>query len=310
MDFRLKLLETRVGGILTSAVGWAAARRWPQPLLRQAIRLYSKYYGVRLEDAAAGADGYTTFLEFFTRHLRPGLRPIDADPSTLVSPVDGRISACGPLVPDALLQAKGFKYRMEDLVASRAWADRWAGGVYLTFYLNPADYHRFHAPLDLEVLEAVHVPGRLLPVNEWSRQQVPDLYVGNERIVVRAAIPRGEALLVFVAATSVGRVRLVFDELTTHDGSRHRESRVYSAGPKFRRGEELGRFELGSTVILLVQPGLCTIDEHDLGQPVLLGQRIGRLNQVEANPPAPENKTAASRGSEMAEDVGIEPTTP
>jgi phosphatidylserine decarboxylase len=274
MDLGLKLLGTRFGCVLSGLVGRAAAVRWPRPLLTQAIRIYSKFYGLRLEEAGE----YGTFLEFFTRELRPGLRSIDPSAYALISPVDGRMSAAGPVDPEALVQAKGITYRMDRLVGDASWVGAFAGGTYLNLYLNPADYHRFHAPTDMQVIEALHVPGALLPVNEWSRSQVQGLYAGNERIVVRAEHRGRELLMVFVAATSVGRVRLVFDDLTTHNGARSTERRRYDPPHAIRRGQELGRFELGSTVILFFPPGWCRLAEIRVGERVTLGQRIGSLS--------------------------------
>ena len=277
MDLALQLLGTGFGGAFSSLVGWAAARRLPRPILRRVILWYSKFYGVNLAEAALPPEGYSTFLEFFTRPLKPGLRPLDPDPSSLVSPADGALNIHFDLQPDSLLQAKEITYRMTDLIGNADWAERWRGGAYLNFYLNPADYHRFHAPADLEVLEAVHLPGRLYPVNSWSRSQVPALFAQNERVVLRARIAGGEVLFVAVAATSVGKVRFVFEAPTTHNGARSAEHRAYASPVRVARGDELGRFELGSTILLFTQPGLCRLDPRPEGARVRVGEKLGAL---------------------------------
>lgn len=307
MNLALKLLSTRFGNALSRAVGWAAAKKWPGPILRMAIRCYSKAYGVRLDEAASAPESYVTFLEFFTRELRSGLRPLHPGPLSLVSPVDGRLAAAGPLLPEALIQAKRLTYRMGDLVGCDEWAATWTGGIYINLYLHPADYHRVHAPTDLRILESVHLPGRLLPVNDWSRGRVRDLYTTNERIVTRAEVAGGELLLVLVGATSVGRVRLTFDDLTTNDGSRVPRRRTYQPAVELRRGEELGRFELGSTVILLLPPGLCELGDLEAGSPVRVGECLGTLRHPRADRVSAKPNQRLDR---LAEDVGIEPTTP
>jgi phosphatidylserine decarboxylase len=280
MDLGLKLLGSRFGHQISRAVGWAANRRWPRPLLSRAIRLYSRVYGVKLEEAALAPESFGTFVEFFTRELKPGSRTLDPDPAVLCSPADSTLLSVPCLRSDALVQAKGLSYSMAELVGSEEWAALWDGGSYLNFYLHPADYHRFHAPCEMRVLEAVHLPGRLLPVNDWSRRQVQGLFAGNERIVVRAAVAGGEMLVVLVAATSVGKVRVVFDEhLTTHNGAREPERRSYAEPVLLGRGDELGRFELGSTVIVLLQRGVAEVDEREPDRPIRLGERVGRLRR-------------------------------
>lgn len=135
---------------------------------------------------------YGSFNEFFTRELAPGARPIAADPAAIASPVDGTVSECGALDADLLLQAKGRRYRLSELLAGQAWAERFAGGSFATIYLAPYNYHRIHMPLSGTLLDTVYVPGRLFSVNAATARHVPRLFARNERVLTRFESAAGE----------------------------------------------------------------------------------------------------------------------
>jgi phosphatidylserine decarboxylase len=267
---------------LSRAAGRAAGWRLPPPLLRVAIRGFARAYGVDLAEMRDPLAFFTTFQEFFTRALRDGARPLDASADALVAPCDGSWGAAGVVAEGLLLQVKGRPYRLADLLASEEEASRFEGGAYATFYLAPRDYHRFHAPCDVRVTRATYVPGTLWPVNRIGVESIDSLFAQNERVCAYMEVEtrRGEASLCLVAvgATVVGRVRVRFDARTTNEGRAAAETRVYAApGRRFAKGEEWGRFEIGSTIVLLASGGLVELDRAAPGTRLRLGARIGRI---------------------------------
>lgn len=199
---------------------------------RRCIPWFVRHYGVQLEEAVVPPQGFATLQAFFTRSLRPGARPVDGRSGALASPADGRIGACGRIVSGTLVQAKGREYRLSELLGEPG--ERFHGGLYATIYLAPGDYHRFHGPVAGAVEEVRRMPGTFYSVNPASVAKVPNLFVRNERAVVRFE----QAALVLVGACLVGGIRL----------------RV-QPGAVIQRGEELGWFEFGSTAIVLVEGG-------------------------------------------------------
>jgi phosphatidylserine decarboxylase len=235
---------------LTGRLADLSPPRW---LLERIIRLYARLVGVTLAEASGPPDAYPTFNAFFTRRLRPGLRPIASEAGTVVSPSDSAVVVIGPLPADGRLeQVKGRHYSVEALLGSAEEAAPFRQGVAATLYLSPAMYHRVHVPVDGHVTGWRYVPGRLFPVNAPSVRAVPGLYTRNERVVVFLDAPgHGSVAVVLVGAANVGRISLAFSELMTNSGAA--AARVTPPQPlPVRRGDELGTFNLGSTVVLLV----------------------------------------------------------
>ncbi len=232
--------------LLSRIVGWVAQRRLPPRLLRPLLRAYARHYRVDLAEAEASLETYPTFEAFFTRRLREGSRPVATAP--LVSPCDGRVGAPQEITRGSAITAKGHPYRLNALLGPLGhWGERLEGGAWLTLYLSPRDYHRFHAPAEMVVVESCHLPGRRWPVNGWGIARIPDLFVENERVVVAAETRAGwPLLLVFVAALNVGRVELHGVHPSTNRAESHRWP--------LAAGEEMGYFGLGSTILLLLPP--------------------------------------------------------
>lgn len=262
---------------LSHGAGWLASRTVPVRWRARVHRGYSRVFGARPEEAALPLEQYPTLNAFFTRRLRPGLRPVT--PDALVSPVDATVGAYGPVADDTLLQAKGRDYSLAALLGSRTLADAFDGGTYATLYLSPSDYHRIHAPLTGRVVAATYVPGELWPVNVAAVTHVADLFAVNERIVVELeADGGGRFALVAVGATMVGMTRLAFDD-ALHTNARRREvqRRTYDPPVELSAGDELGHFEFGSTVVLVCAPQVGAVKPLALGDTVRMGQRIGSL---------------------------------
>jgi len=254
-------------------VGGATRLKGMKGTHQRAIRTFCRQYGVKVEEAELPLEAYGSFGEFFTRKLKPGLRPIAEGERVPVSPVDGAVSHAGRAEAGRLIQAKGRDYSLAALLASEEEGRRFEGGSYVTIYLSPKDYHRFHAPLGGRILGYRYVPGQLWPVNRASVRGVPDLFAVNERVILDLDTPLGRVAMIPVGATCVGRIRLSFAPLVTNDGKPAEEVR-YDEPIEISKGDELGMFEMGSTVILVFEPGRVTLD------PALKADVVLRLGQV------------------------------
>lgn len=242
-------------------------------------------YGVDLEEISSSVpDGFKTFNEFFTRELAPDARPIDAQPDSLVSPVDGTVSAAGRIDGETLFQAKGIDYTLSELLATDlADARDLADGCFATVYLAPYHYHRVHCPVAGELVSARYVPGQLYSVNDTTVSRLPALFTGNERLICHFRTATGPMILVFVGALHVGsistpwtgeirpRKRGVVEDRDLHQGGQSRQ---------LARGDLLGWFNMGSTVILLLPAGSCSwLDNMAPGSGLKMGERIARLTK-------------------------------
>ena len=243
------------------------------------IRGFLKLYDVDMQEAAAGDPlSYGSFNEFFTRELKEGARPSAADPRDIASPVDGCVSEAGPIDHDLLLQAKGRRYRLTELLAAQPWASRFEGGSFATIYLAPFNYHRVHMPLRGVLRETVYVPGRLFSVNGVTAQHVPGLFARNERVLTLFDSDEGGFALVLVGALNVGSMATVWAGDIT-PAARRVVTRIPAPPTTLERGAELGRFNMGSTVILLFEPNRARWhSEVRAGRVVRLGQSLGRLS--------------------------------
>jgi phosphatidylserine decarboxylase len=259
-------------------VGRASRIALPGRLRRPAIGAFARAVGVDLAEPELALDEYGTLGEFFARRLRTGARPIDSAAEAVVAPADGLVTAVGFAEGGALIQAKGRDYRLADLLADEALADELHGAAYVTVYLSPRDYHRVHAPIAGELAGWTYVPGARWPVGPRFADRVPSLYARNERAVARLVTPSGPAAVVMVAAIGVGNLWLSHpgSGLSTADLRRVGERRQFDCVPPapLARGDELGAFLLGSTVIALLPPGAGSFSV-EAGDRVRCGERIG-----------------------------------
>jgi phosphatidylserine decarboxylase len=246
-------------------MGWFS--RIEQPLVRDlSIGTWRFFSGLDLSEARETR--FASMHACFTRHLKDGARPIDPDPAVLVSPCDGIVGACGRVEGDEVLQVKGFPYAVADLLTDEALARSYRGGCYVTLRLTSSMYHRFHAPYDLRVSQVDHVPGDAWNVNPVALRRVPRLFCRNERAVIRTVLSTGAVVtLVPVAAILVAGIRLRF--LTFARGRRS-----YPCDASLRRGEEMGWFEHGSTIIVFAPAGfeVCVGE----GETIRMGERLLR----------------------------------
>ncbi len=262
---------SRLAGALTR---WRA----PAPLRLAAMRAFARRYRIDLSECP-DLEVYRSFGEFFARPLRPGRRPVSAGERVVVSPVDAVVSEAGVATAGTLVQAKGIDYPAAALLGDDALARTMEGGAYATLYLSPKDYHRIHFPLGGTIAGWRYVPGRLWPVNPASVRTVPGLFAVNERLVTVLDTPLGRCAVVAVGATIVGRVHAFYDPtvpLTNQRGAPVRR-RDYETPLPVAKGQELGAFEMGSTVIVLFEPGRVRLDPRLVaGARVRVGEEIGR----------------------------------
>lgn len=223
---------------------------------------------------------YASFNAFFTRELRPGVRPIADDAHALVSPVDGAISQLGPTTAGQLLQAKGMQYSCAGLLADGPSAARYLGGSFACIYLAPYNYHRIHMPCDGVLRATRYVPGHLFSVNAATARAVPDLFARNERVVCDFDTDDGPLCMVLVGALFVGSIETVYAGEINPPPGRKGQVRAIDAGVgrAFKRGEELGRFNMGSTVILLTGHPTTFAPRVEPAEPVRLGQLLARFD--------------------------------
>ncbi|MFN0063362.1 MAG: archaetidylserine decarboxylase [Myxococcaceae bacterium] len=260
---------------LSHLVGGAARLRAPPALHRVAMRWFSRHYDVPLHEAEHDFSGYDTFADFFSRRLKPGLRPIASGEQAVVSPVDGVVSQLGYATGDSCVQAKGINFPLEALLGNADVAARYRDGAFATLYLAPRDYHRIHAPLSGHITGFRYQPGAFWPVNPASVRSIPGLFGLNERLVVELLTPAGRCAVIMVGATCVARIVAAFTDITTHQGQPMR-AEDFAVPRPVAKGDELGRFEMGSTVIVLLEKGRLRWDS-DLqeGSVVRMGQRVG-----------------------------------
>jgi phosphatidylserine decarboxylase len=237
---------------LSRMVGRAVERRWPFGLHTVIRNGMIRAFKPDVTEAEHPLDQYPTWADFFVRRLRAGARPLGATP--LVCPVDGTLTQRGYLESPQLFltQIKGIRYSLKELLAGWDPAP-YAGGAFLTVYLAPYNYHRIHAPAAGRVLRARHVPGALWPVNAWSVQNIAGLFVRNDRVLVEMETEVGRLTIALIGATNVGRTTLAFSDLRGNDPGALSIRDFEPAAPlHLPKGGELACFEMGSTIVLIL----------------------------------------------------------
>ena len=266
--------------LLSRALGLLATSRL-QPLKDFLVRRFIAHFAVDMSEAAEPDPAvYPHFNAFFTRALREGARPLDGAADALVSPADGAVSQLGAIDDGRIFQAKGHWFSAAELLADAADARLFENGAFANIYLSPRDYHRVHMPLGAELRKLRYVPGRLFSVNQVTAASVPGLFARNERLVCLFDTAHGPLAMVLVGAMVVAGIETVWTgaiapagrQVLTLDYAADRAARTLA------KGAEMGRFQLGSTVILLLPRGVLEWDAAlAAGSPLRMGQRIGQL---------------------------------
>jgi len=233
-------------------------------LSRMLIPRFAKSYGIRVQDAEKHIAEYGSLNDFFTRRLKPGLRPIDPDASRLVSPVDAKITGMGPIRDSLIIGVKGQDYTIEELLNRSPRTVNYRNGFYFVLYLSPTDYHRIHSPAKGRILEKEHVPGKVYPVNEFGLRHMHRVLSRNERLITFLQHPAGEIAVVKVGALNVSSIQY-----------------AQPLPDVLERGQELAYFEFGSTVVLLLEEDSFT-PRGDLmvGRMVKMGEALGTMREA------------------------------
>jgi phosphatidylserine decarboxylase len=260
--------------LLTRFMGWFS--KIEQPLVsRLSIAAWRTFADLHLEEARKPA--FSSLHDCFVRELKPGARPVCEDPSVLVSPCDAIVGACGRLDRIQLLQAKGFPYTLYDLLGDPALVDAYRDAAYATLRITSSMYHRFHAPHDCRVRQVMYFSGDTWNVNPIALRRVEKLFCKNERAMIRTRLEAGahEVLLVPVAAVLVASIRLHFLDALLH--LRYRGPNVISCDARFAKGEEMGWFEHGSTILVFAPSGFALHERVREGAPIRAGEPLMRL---------------------------------
>ncbi len=273
----MRLLPRRLVSRFLGGVGAAPV---PGALLRAVLRAYCKAYGVNMSESRAALSSFPTFRAFFSRELNADARIIDKTPDVLVSPCDGRVAQCGRIRAGTLVQAKGLDYTTAALLRSRPYAECFEGGSYLVIYLAPGDYHRFHWPVDGTLNSVWHLPGDLWPVNPSAVRTVRHLFAVNERVVLDLTASNSmRVAMVPVGALNVGSIHIDGVVLRTNTGAPAWPRVVF---PRYanqqrhgRRGDLMGWFGFGSSIVLLTESANDNIEQLTPGAVLRMGTAFG-----------------------------------
>lgn len=266
------------------AISWCMFRiarvRW-KPFKNFAIRIYTWLNSVNLEEAEiSDRFGYESLNAFFTRALKAGARPLDKDASNWLCPVDGTVSQAGSIENGRVFQAKGHDYSLLELLGGdEEQAALFNNGKFATLYLSPRDYHRIHMPVDADLVSMTYVPGRLFSVASYTVNAIPRLFARNERVICRFDSQQGPLIMVLVGAINVSATETVWHGLVTSSGGIKRFDYPHG-GIGLHRGDEMGRFNLGSTVILVTGENFELGSGIEAGATVRMGRSIGRATGI------------------------------
>jgi phosphatidylserine decarboxylase len=255
---------------------------WLSPIENTLVRslgiaLWRLFSDLDLSDAKKRQ--FTSLQDCFTRELKPGARPIAPEPETLVSPCDGIVGACGQVTEGAVLQAKGFPYKLIDLLGDESLVRKYQNGTYATLRITPTMYHRFHAPHDLRVKQVNYISGDTWNVYPIALKRVENLFCRNERAVLQCELGANNALitLVPVAAILVASIRLHFLDVLLH--LRYRGPNVIPCDAPFAKGQEMGWFQHGSTIIVFAPAGVALSPDIREGRRIRMGEPLFELDE-------------------------------
>jgi phosphatidylserine decarboxylase len=264
--------------LLTQFMGWFSKIENPL-VLELSIGLWALFSDLDLRESKKLK--FKSMHDCFTRELKDGARPVDADPATLASPCDAIVGACGTVHGTELLQVKGFPYSLQDLLLDPALVEQYRDGRYVTLRLTSSMYHRFHAPHDCRVEQVTYIAGDTWNVNPIALKRIEKLFCKNERALIRTRLSGNHMVtLVPVAAILVASIRLHFINTMLHID--HRGPNVWFCDAPFRKGDEMGWFQHGSTIIVFAPPGFLLCESVAEGASIRMGQPLMRLPSTNA----------------------------
>ncbi|MCW8885192.1 MAG: archaetidylserine decarboxylase [Motiliproteus sp.] len=294
------LLSRAIGYLADSRIGWVK---------NSFIGLFNRLYDINMGEALEeNPRAYQSFNAFFTRALKADARPIDPDPSHIVCPADGAISQLGQINNGRIFQAKGHSYSLTTLLGGDpSVAEPFVDGSFATVYLSPKDYHRVHMPLEGRLLEMIYVPGDLFSVNDATVSQVPDLFARNERLVALFDTPAGPMAMVLVGAMIVAGIETVWSGQIAPVPRQVQRTSYLPQQPSpvvLAKGEEMGRFKLGSTVILLFgKEAAQWHQQYQAGTATRLGEAMASVVSDNNNDSRDDNDSEQSQANQAATDI-------
>ncbi len=261
----------------TLLMGWFSKIEQPW-VAALSIGIWRRFANLNLQEAKKSH--FTSLHDCFIRELKPGARAIDADPAVLTSPCDGIVGACGAIDGVRVFQAKGFPYTLLDLIGDPDLTRHYANGCYATIRITSSMYHRFHAPLDCRVKHVNYISGDTWNVNPITLKRIEKLFCKNERAVVqvRHEASGAELLLVPIAAVLVASIRFHFLDVLLH--LRYRGPNQFNCDAEYKKGDEMGWFQHGSTIIVFAPPGFALCDEIAEGRAIRVGQALMRVPEL------------------------------
>ena len=265
--------------LISYIVGILSRIHYPTPIQLFILKTYAKRYKVNLEESEFDLADYKSLQQFFTRSLKKKARKIDQKKSAIVSPVDGILAKVEKIHTEKLFQAKHQSYSLSKLLEIRESIERFIGGYYYLFYLSPSHCHRIFTPCDAKVVDSTYFPGKLFPVNQWATKNINNLFSINERLVTYLSVYNKIIAMVKIGATNVGSIKVCYDH-SIHTNRffprRFLLNKKYQKPHSFSKGEEIARFEMGSTVVLLFEKNFILPTNNIEGE-IQYGQKIGEI---------------------------------
>ena len=277
-DLYVMIFSIIPSNLLSKLFGLISLIQFPQPIMYWIILGFTKLYKIDLNEVKNDIKSFKNLNEFFIRELKDGIRKIDKGKKIIVSPVDALLSRRGTIQEGLMIQTKGIYYTLKDLLGDPDYIPYFENGKYCVLYLSPQDYHRIHAPFDCEVEGYTYSPGHLFPVNEPAVEGLYGLFPKNERLTTFLKTRYGRIAMVKVGATNVGKIRVMYDSIKTNTWIRRKKAIQYKHKIIFKKGQEIARFEMGSTVILIFEKNKVEfLEEAPEGIKVKLGQAIAKF---------------------------------
>ncbi|MCE9501719.1 MAG: archaetidylserine decarboxylase [Leptospira sp.] len=276
-DFYILVLTLLPKNLISKLFGLLSYIRLPRFIMIPVLKAFSKMYKINVDEAELQIWEYNSLNQFFTRALKAGARIIDSEENAVVSPVDAKVTNFGDINERTLIQAKGNDFSLKDLLGSRKYLDSFINGKFITFYLSPQDYHRIHSPFYGKILGYYYEPGKLFPVNELAVLGIRGLFPKNERLITFLQTEYGKIAVVKVGASNVGKIRVTYDnKMVTNSWLRYSKDVSYeNVDILIQKGSELGRFEMGSTVILIFERDTFDFGDMTHDEKITYGTTIG-----------------------------------
>ncbi|MCZ8158155.1 MAG: archaetidylserine decarboxylase [Leptospira sp.] len=270
-DIYLLFLTLLPKNLISKLFGYFSTLRLPRFIMIGILKAFAKAYKINLDEAELEIKEYASLNQFFTRALRAEARIIDSAENAVVSPTDSKITSFGNINESTIIQAKGIDYSVKELIGSEKYYKSFTNGKYITFYLSPQDYHRIHSPFFGQILGYYYEPGKLFPVNDLAVLNIRGLFPKNERLITFLQTEYGKVAVIKVGASNVGKIRVTYDnKIVTNNWIRFSKEHEYKdVSIMIDKGSELGRFEMGSTVILVFEN-----DTIELSKNIALGEKI------------------------------------